>query len=78
MPNVQSVCWHSEQDFFSLPSIGCSVAGSYDNKFAVMMVSPVVIIGAMIVAMYCGKIHPLRVRRNTVYLLFLAYPACRG
>ena len=65
------------QDFFSLPSIGCSVAGSYVNKFTVMMVSPVVVIAIMRVAAFCGKMHPLRVRRNTIYLLFLAYPARR-
>ena len=56
--------------------MGCSIAGNYVNVFAALMIAPIVIIGVMVVTMYCGKMHPLRVRRNTIYLLFLAYPAC--
>ena len=59
-----------------MPLMGCTVAGSYVNKFLTMTFGPIVIIGAMQVASMCGCIQSIRVRRNTVYLLFLAYPAC--
>lgn len=61
-------------DIFSLPFIGCVMAGNYVNKLASMTVMPIVIIGAMLFAMRCGKMHPHRVRRNSTYLLFLSYP----
>lgn len=62
-------------DFFSLPYIGCVMVSSYVNKLAVTVTVPVLIIGGMAIAVRCGKLHPHQLRRNSLLLLFLAYPS---
>ena len=61
-----------------MPAMGCSVAGSYVNKLFALTVGPIVFIGTMHGASRCGRMQSIRVRRNTVYLLFLAYPVRGG
>jgi len=50
------------------------MAGSYINKLVVMVVAPVIIIGAMAAAVRGGKLHPHHFRRNSLLLLFILYP----
>lgn len=61
-------------NLFSMPFMGCAVAGSFVNQFAITTIVPPIIIGTMMLLQCLGYMHRLRVRRNTMQLLFLCYP----